>query len=79
MGRDEVVATPEAHLLFHREGVGEDHVVVLVGRSRETKLSFAHVVPYEGTLGERTGSSESPEVWGTRGYGVPNGSAAGLE
>lgn len=38
-----------------RVGVGAEHVVVLFGRDRETKLSFAHEALFKGTLIEWVG------------------------
>lgn len=43
-------AVPQVHMdyCFIRESAEEYHSVVPVGRDRQTKLSFAHVVPFKG-------------------------------
>ena len=33
---------------FPRDAVGAEFAAVLVGRDRETKMTFAHVVPSKG-------------------------------
>ena len=46
----EELAVPEVHFdyCFPRDKVGGEYVVVLVGRDRETRMTFSHVVPVKG-------------------------------